>query len=67
MTKEELTENVAKCYNSLPDDCKDAMETLISTIAFFIVMNVKEDETSLDEAIMYFRNALVYKLKSNES
>ena len=66
MTKEELAENVAKCYNSLPDDCKEAMETLISTIAYFIAMNVKEEETSIDEAITYFKNALIYKLKSND-
>ena len=66
MTKEELAHNVAKCYNSLPDKGDDAMETLISTIALFIAMNVKEEETSLDEAIMYFRDALIYKLKSND-
>jgi len=65
MTEEELAHNVAKCYNSLPDKGEDAMETLISTIAYFIVMNVKEEESSIDDAIMYFRNALVYKLKTN--
>lgn len=60
MTKEELTENVAKCYNSLPDKSEDAMKTLISTIAYFIAMNVNREESSIDEVITYFRNALVY-------
>lgn len=63
MTKEELTENVAKCYNSLPDKSDDAMETLIWTTVHFIAENV---ESSIDEAIMYFRDSLIHRLKSNE-
>ena len=63
MTKEEIAENVKKCYNSLPDKSDDAIDTLIATTAFFIAVNV--EETSIDEAIMYVRDALICRLKSN--
>lgn len=64
MTEEELAHNVAKCYNSLPDKGEDAMETLISTIALFIQCNVNEEESSIDEAIMYFRNVVIEDVES---
>ena len=63
MTKEETAENVKKCYNSLSDKSDDAFETLIATTAFFIAVNI--EETSIDEAIMYFRDALICRLKAN--
>ena len=34
MTKEEIAENVKKCYNSLPDKSDDAIDTLIGFMRY---------------------------------
>ena len=66
MTKEELTHNVAKCYNSLPDDCEKAMETLICTTAYFIKHNVNINKSSFEDGVRYFGQELVRVLRNNE-